>query len=45
MSATGRKSNFIWKYYEKNVELNRKGCRAKFGKNNGRTNYSIERAL
>ena len=26
MSATGRKSDFIWKYYGKNVVPNRKGC-------------------
>ena len=36
MKATGQKSDFIWKYYEKNVVPNRKGCRATC-KNCGKT--------
>ena len=36
MSATGQKSDLIWKYYEKNVVRNRKGCRATC-KNCGKT--------
>ena len=36
MSAMGQKSDFILKYYEKNVVSNRKGCRATC-KNCGKT--------